>query len=70
MTDKPFSRASRSNGDPGSVTTTICSLRASPAATKAAAKTALADAVSIVDPDFEETTTRVVARSPLMTCAK
>ena len=66
----PCWRASWSKGDPGSVTTTMCSLIGRPASAKAAANTARAEEVSIVDPDLEETTTRVVARSPLMTWAK
>ena len=70
ITDSPCARASRSKGESGSVTTTMCSAIAKPALVKAEAKAARADEVSIVEPDLDETTTKVDAKSPLIAWAR
>ena len=59
----PSSRAAMSNGEPGSVTTTIRVNGSIPAAVNAASNARLCESVSTVDPDFDDTTTTVVSMS-------
>ena len=64
ITAKPAARVSRSSGEPGSVTKTMCRAASRPASVNFDSKSARCDEVSIVEPDFELTTMTVVDKSP------
>ena len=68
MTSKPAALTSLSSGEPGSVTKSIWSTGFSPALSNCFWKRARCEEVSIVDPDFELTTTTVCARSVPIAC--
>ena len=62
---KPAARLCLSSGESGSVTMTIWFWGARPAFVNASSKSARCEAVSIVEPDLELTTTTVFAKSAL-----